>query len=122
MPPMPRAAASRMTSTGKCLASSHASACGAIFSAAKVRAMSRTAIWSSGSAKSGIGECGRQQRGRGAVATQTIDHLVIGDPVRILIIVLERTEAREYVWADDPVDDVRELANGESRPERSGTT
>src|SRR5215470_15123088 len=47
MPPMPRVAASRITSTGKCFSSSQRSACGAIFSAAKSRAISRTAIWSS---------------------------------------------------------------------------
>ena len=35
MPPMPRLAASRITSTGKCFSSSQRSACGAIFSAAK---------------------------------------------------------------------------------------
>src|SRR5262245_39585919 len=51
MPPMPRLAASRITSTGKCFSSSQRSACGAIFSAANARAMSRTAIWSSLSAK-----------------------------------------------------------------------
>src|SRR4029077_15134761 len=44
---MPSLAASRITSTGKCFSSSHRIACGAIFSAAKSRAMSRTAIWSS---------------------------------------------------------------------------
>src|SRR5581483_2882510 len=47
MPPMPRWAASRITSTGKCFSSSQRSACGAILSAAKLRAMSRTASWSS---------------------------------------------------------------------------
>src|SRR5476651_15261 len=47
MPPMPSVAASRITSTGKCFSSSQRIACGAIFSAAKSRAMSRTAIWSS---------------------------------------------------------------------------
>src|SRR5277367_6014011 len=47
MPPMPSLAASRITSTGKCFSSSQRMACGAIFSAAKSRAMSRTAIWSS---------------------------------------------------------------------------
>src|SRR2546429_2726346 len=47
MPPMPRVAASRITSTGKCFSSSQRTACGAIFSAANSRAMSRTAIWSS---------------------------------------------------------------------------
>src|ERR1700759_4909396 len=47
MPPMPSVAASRITSTGKCFSSSQRNACGAIFSAAKSRAMSRTAIWSS---------------------------------------------------------------------------
>src|ERR1700691_2385698 len=46
-PPIPSFAASRITSTGKCFSSSHRTACGAIFSAAKSRAMSRTAIWSS---------------------------------------------------------------------------
>src|SRR5262245_20560398 len=46
MPPMPRPAASRITSTGKCFSSSQRSACGAIFSAANSRAMSRTAAWS----------------------------------------------------------------------------
>src|ERR1700730_6557085 len=46
-PPMPSLAASRITSTGKCFSSSHRIACGAIFSAAKSRAISRTAIWSS---------------------------------------------------------------------------
>src|SRR5262249_42806422 len=51
MPPMPSVAASRITSTGKCFSSSQRSACGAIFSAANARAMSRTAIWSSLSAK-----------------------------------------------------------------------
>src|SRR3979409_1278642 len=44
---MPSLAASRITSTGKCFSSSQRIACGAIFSAAKSRAMSRTAIWSS---------------------------------------------------------------------------
>src|SRR5258706_11507097 len=44
---MPSLAASRITSTGKCFSSSHRTACGAIFSAANSRAMSRTAIWSS---------------------------------------------------------------------------
>src|SRR5260370_26630299 len=47
MPPMPRLAGSRMTSTGKCFSSSQRIACGAIFSAANSRAISRTAIWSS---------------------------------------------------------------------------
>src|ERR1700760_2350421 len=47
MPPIPKLAASPITSTGKCFSSSQRSACGAIFSAAKSRAMSRTAIWSS---------------------------------------------------------------------------
>src|SRR6188474_1815771 len=44
---MPRLAASRITSTGKCFSSSQRIACGAIFSAANSRAISRTAIWSS---------------------------------------------------------------------------
>src|SRR4051812_21144463 len=44
---MPSVAASRITSTGKCFSSSQRIACGAIFSAANSRAMSRTAIWSS---------------------------------------------------------------------------
>src|SRR3954470_11202612 len=44
---MPRAAASRITSTGKCFSSSQRNACGAIFSAANSRAISRTATWSS---------------------------------------------------------------------------
>src|SRR6202795_3542066 len=47
MPPMPSLAASRITSTGKCFSSSQRSACGAIFSAANSRAISRTATWSS---------------------------------------------------------------------------
>src|SRR5439155_14289131 len=47
MPPMPRLAASRITSTGKCFSSSQRTECGAIFSAANSRAISRTAIWSS---------------------------------------------------------------------------
>src|SRR5882724_6172419 len=47
MPPMPRLAASRITSTGKYFSSSQRIACGAIFSAANSRAISRTAIWSS---------------------------------------------------------------------------
>src|SRR5215510_5711576 len=47
MPPMPRFAASRITSTGKCFSSSQRIACGAIFSTANSRAMSRTAAWSS---------------------------------------------------------------------------
>src|SRR6187549_3990386 len=47
MPPMPSAAASRIVSTGKNFSSSQLSANGASFSAAKSRAMSRTAIWSS---------------------------------------------------------------------------
>src|SRR5262249_44377288 len=47
MPPMPRLAASRITSTGKCFSSSQRKACGAIFSTANSRAMSRTADWSS---------------------------------------------------------------------------
>src|SRR5450432_2743883 len=47
MPPMPSVAASRITSTGKCFSSSQRIACGAIFSAANSRAISRTAIWSS---------------------------------------------------------------------------
>src|SRR3954468_18233654 len=51
MPPMPRLAASRITSTGKCFSSSQRSAWGAIFSPAKSRAISRTAIWSSSRAK-----------------------------------------------------------------------
>src|ERR1700738_5496828 len=49
---MPSVAASRITSIGKCFSSSHRIACGAIFSAANSRAMSRTAIWSSLSANS----------------------------------------------------------------------
>src|SRR5580692_8141882 len=49
-PPMPSLAASRITSTGKCFSSSQRIACGAIFSAEKSRAMSRSAIWSSVSA------------------------------------------------------------------------
>src|SRR5258706_4964697 len=44
---MPSLAASRITSTGNCFSSSQRTACGAIFSAANSRAMSRTAIWSS---------------------------------------------------------------------------
>src|SRR5215218_2213346 len=44
---MPSVAASRITSTGKCFSSSQRIACGAIFSAAKSRAISRTASWSS---------------------------------------------------------------------------
>src|SRR5512139_4014311 len=44
---MPSLAASRITSTGKCFSSSQRSACGAICSAAKSRAISRTAAWSS---------------------------------------------------------------------------
>src|ERR1700732_1939737 len=44
---MPIVAASRITSTGKCFSSSQRIACGAIFSAANSRAMSRTALWSS---------------------------------------------------------------------------
>src|ERR1700712_3109195 len=48
---MPSAAASRITSTGKNFSSSQRTACGAIFSAATPRAMSRTAIWSSLRAK-----------------------------------------------------------------------
>src|SRR3954462_5852211 len=44
---MPSVAASRITSTGKCFSSSQRIACGAIFSAANSRAISRTAIWSS---------------------------------------------------------------------------
>src|ERR1700752_1250192 len=44
---MPRLAASRITSTGKCFSSSQRIACGEIFSAANSRAISRTAIWSS---------------------------------------------------------------------------
>src|SRR5882724_10426648 len=47
MPPIPSVAASRITSTGKCFSSSQRIACGAIFSAANSRAISRTAIWSS---------------------------------------------------------------------------
>src|SRR5882724_5212424 len=47
MPPIPSLAASRITSTGKCFSSSQRSACGAIFSAANSRAISRTATWSS---------------------------------------------------------------------------
>src|SRR6202041_954464 len=43
---IPSLAASRITSTGKYFSSSHLTACGAIFSAAKSRAISRTAIWS----------------------------------------------------------------------------
>src|SRR3984893_3849404 len=46
-PPIPSLAASRITSTGKCFSSSQRTACGAIFSAANSRAMSRTAICSS---------------------------------------------------------------------------
>src|SRR3954463_784879 len=48
---MPSVAASRITSTGKCFSSSQRIACGAIFSAANSRAISRTAIWSSLRAK-----------------------------------------------------------------------
>src|SRR5712672_536508 len=48
---MPSLAASRITSTGKCFSSSQRIACGAIFSAANSRAISRTAIWSSLRAK-----------------------------------------------------------------------
>src|ERR1700753_297389 len=44
---MPSVAASRITSTGKYFSSSQRTACGAIFSAAKSRAISRTASWSS---------------------------------------------------------------------------
>src|ERR1700749_3164857 len=44
---MPSVAASHITSTGKYFSSSQRTACGAIFSAAKSRAMSRTARWSS---------------------------------------------------------------------------
>src|SRR5271165_241168 len=43
---MPRAAASRMISIGKCSVSSHSTACGAMRSSAKAFAMSRTASWS----------------------------------------------------------------------------
>src|SRR5437763_400320 len=52
---MPSPAASRITSTGKCFSSSQRSACGAIFSAANSRAISRTAIWSSLRAKCILG-------------------------------------------------------------------
>src|SRR5882672_311105 len=48
---MPSLAASRITSMGKCFSSSQRIACGAIFSAANSRAISRTAIWSSLRAK-----------------------------------------------------------------------
>src|SRR6188508_2524133 len=48
---MPSLAASRITSTGKCFSSSQRTACGAIFSAANSRAISRTATWSSLRAK-----------------------------------------------------------------------
>src|SRR6202790_1124028 len=48
---MPSLAASRITSIGKCFSSSQRTACGAIFSAANSRAISRTAIWSSLRAK-----------------------------------------------------------------------
>src|ERR1700749_4193036 len=48
---MPSVAASHITSTGKYFSSSQRIACGAIFSAAKSRAISRTAIWSSLRAK-----------------------------------------------------------------------
>src|SRR5574340_1125541 len=47
MPPMPRAAALRRTSTGKCLVWSHSTALGAKYSAAKSRAVSRIARSSS---------------------------------------------------------------------------
>jgi len=43
-------AALRISATGKCLASSQATALGAKVSAAKARATSRTAIWSASSA------------------------------------------------------------------------
>src|SRR3954451_4672164 len=48
---MPSLPASRITSTGTCSSSSERIACGAIFSAANSRAISRTAIWSSLRAK-----------------------------------------------------------------------
>src|SRR5260370_26645663 len=44
---MPSLAASRISATGKRFSSSQRIACGAIFSAANSRAISRTAIWSS---------------------------------------------------------------------------
>src|SRR5215211_1453254 len=47
MPPIPSVAASRITSTGKCFFWSHSTAFGARFSAAKLSAMSRIAVWSS---------------------------------------------------------------------------
>src|SRR4029077_14727175 len=59
---MPSAAASRITSTGKCFSSSQRTACGAIFSAAKSRAISRTAIWSSLRAKCILSTRGRTLR------------------------------------------------------------
>src|ERR1700688_532765 len=62
MPPMPRFAASRITSTGKYFSSSQRIACGAIFSAAKSRAMSRTAIWSS--LRANCIKCPRLKRSR----------------------------------------------------------
>src|SRR6516164_6268440 len=51
---MPSGAVSRITSTGKCFFSSHSTACGASFSFANARAMSRIAIRSSSRANSGI--------------------------------------------------------------------
>src|SRR5713101_5528396 len=63
-PPMPSLAASRITSTGKCFSSSHRIAFGAIFSAAKSRAMSRTASWSSLRANSIAGWLPRSIHGR----------------------------------------------------------
>src|ERR1700733_12314260 len=51
---MPRPAASRSTSTGKCLASSQATALGAMRSSAKALAISRIARWSELSANMGV--------------------------------------------------------------------
>src|SRR5260370_15395655 len=85
MPPMPSLAACRITSTGKCFSSSQRTACGAIFSAAKSRAISRTAIWSSLRAKCICGprllkgSCARSIHGRNRELRTLLD---AGRPAR----------------------------------------
>src|SRR5262249_34353868 len=87
---------------------------GAIFSAANALAMSRMAIWSSGSAKSDIGKGDWQKRCRRAMAPQAVDHLIMGDLMSVLVVVVERSKAWRHRRADHAIGDTPELGDGVS--------
>src|SRR4051794_40361025 len=76
---MPRAAASRITSTGKCFFSSHSKAWGARLSAAKASAMSRTAIWSSVK-ENWFMVLNRHDKGASCTPTLDLEHLSAKGP------------------------------------------